>query len=156
MARTKQTARKSTGTCSFFLSLSFSLSLSFLCSALSLSRRVLNPFDSAGFCFVVGFQEEYGFWKTNLFSRKKEQIVEPTARTQSDVKKRTLRTRKSGKKRSSESCAFFFARMCREKRLRSRACGHSVDARIPILPTAQFFFIFLKKKCSQNSSFSFQ
>ena len=156
MARTKQTARKSTGTCSFFLSLSFSALLSTLLCSLSLSLVAFWTLSIARvFVLLLVSKKNMDFEKPIFFLGKKNKLLnQPRERT--NVKKRTLRTRKSGKKRSSESCAFFFARMCREKRLRARACGHSVDARIPILPTAQFFFIFLKKKCSQNSSFSFQ
>ena len=129
MARTKQTARKSTGACcSLFLSLSLSLC--------SLALRVLNPFAGRVGLVWLGFQERWILKNLFFFSRK-EQFA--PNRANALACERTLRTRRSGKKRSSDSCAFFFARMCREKRSRARVCFLTTLARSNLSQRLNFF-----------------
>ena len=129
MARTKQTARKSTGACcSLFLSLSLSLCV------LSRVARV-EPFSADARVWFGLVSKKDGFLKNLFFFVSKKTIcAKPRER------ERTLRTRRSGKKRSSDSCAFFFARMCREKRDRARVCVLFDDlGSFEFIPTAQFF-----------------
>jgi len=94
---------------SFFLFLS-------LC-VLSRVARV-EPFSADAWVWFGLVSKKDGFLKNLFFFVSKK-----TIRAKPRERERTLRTRRSGKKRSSDSCAFFFARMCREKRSRACVCA---------------------------------
>ena len=112
MARTKQTARKSTGACcSLFLSLSLSLC--------SLALRVLNPFAGRVGLVWLGFQERW-ILKNLFFLSRKEQFAKPRERV-SDVKE--LCEREGAVKSVRAIRARSFSRECVVKRDRARVCA---------------------------------
>jgi len=109
MARTKKTARKSTGACcSLFLSLSLSLC--------SLALRVLNPFAGRVGLVWLGFQERWILKNLFFFSRK-----EQFAPNRANVKE--LCEREGAVKSVRAIRARSFSRECVVKRDRARVCA---------------------------------